>query len=51
MVDLLPRLGVAAPMPDQEAQTMFDPVLPSWILLLGAWRRILSDEGANIEAA
>ena len=51
MVDLFTRFGVAAPMPDQTAQTVVAALLARWILLLGAPRRILSDQGANFESA
>ena len=38
-------------MTDQTAQTVVDALLARWILLLGAQRRILSDQGANFESA
>ena len=51
MVDIFTRFGVAAPMPDQTAQTVVDALLARWILLLRAPRRLLSDQGANFESA
>ena len=51
MVDLFTKFGVAAAMPDQSAQTVADTLLARWVLLFGAPRRLLTDQGANFESA
>ena len=57
MLDLFAKLGVAAPMPrscplpSQSAETVADALLSQWVLLFGAPRRLLTDQGANLESA
>ena len=38
-------------MPDQSAQTVADAILARLVLLFGALRRLLTDQGANFESA
>ena len=51
MIDLFSRYVVAVPVPNQNAHTITDAVLNHWILVFGAPRRILTDQGANFESA
>ena len=51
MVDIFTKFGVAAPMGDQTAQTVCDTLLARWILLFGAPRRLLTDQGQNFESS
>ena len=51
MNDLFTKFGLAAPMPDQSAQTVADTLLARWVLLFGAPRRLRTDQGANFESA
>lgn len=51
MSDLFSKLGVAATMPEQSAHTVADAILSRGLLLFGARRRLLTDQGANFESA
>ena len=51
MSDLFRKFAVAAPMPEQSAQTVADSILSRWVLLLWAPWRFLTDQGDNFESA
>ena len=51
MIDLFTRYVVAVPVVNMNAHTVTNAVLLNWILVFGAPRRILTDQGANFESA
>ena len=51
MIEVFTRYVIAVAIPDQNAKTICDAITHRFLLVHGAPRRILTDQGANFESA